>query len=87
MPKRKLPLMISRIIAVCLARALAACGGRSALAPKAGASLPIKPETAATTPTPEQLLTPDVQARPKRSDEQLRRSEERQNDPFDLPPA
>ena len=70
-----------------LTLALAACGGRTALAPKAGASLPIKPETAATTPTPDQLLTPEIQARPKRSDEQLKQSEERQNDPFDLPPA
>jgi hypothetical protein len=31
-------------------------------------------------------MTPDQQARPKRSDELLRRSEERREDKFDLPP-
>jgi uncharacterized lipoprotein YmbA len=67
--------------------ALAGCGGRVALTPKTGNSLPAKPETASVVPTPEQLLVPDVQSRPKRSDEQLKRSEERQNDKFDLPPS
>ncbi len=65
---------------------LAACGGKVALTPKTGQSLPIKPQTASATPTPDQLLTPDPQSRPKRSDEQLKRSEQRQDDKFDLPP-
>ena len=67
--------------------ALAGCGGRVALTPKTGKALPATPETAAAVPSPDQLLTPDVQSRPKRSDEQLKRSEERQNDTFDLPPT
>lgn len=66
--------------------ALAACGGRVPLKPQEGHALPPKPETAAAVATPEQLLMPETQARPKRSDEQLKRSEERQDDKFDLPP-
>ncbi len=72
---------------VATALALSACGGRVALKPATGNSLPPKPETASAVPTPDQLLVPDVQSRPKRSDEQLKRSEERQNDKFDLPPS
>lgn len=70
-----------------VALVLASCGGRVSLTPKEGHALPVKPETAAAIPTPDQLLVPDVQSRPKRSDEQLKRSEERQNDKFDLPPT
>jgi hypothetical protein len=66
---------------------LSACGGRVPLTPKTAHALPQKPETAHQTPTPDQLLTPDTQARPKRSDEQLKRSEERREDKFDLPPT
>ncbi len=69
-----------------LAIALSACGSKVALTPKTGKSLPVKPQTASAVPTPEQLLTPDTQSRPKRSDEQLKRSQERQDDKFDLPP-
>ena len=70
-----------------IALAVSACGGRVALQPETGKSLPPKPETASAVPTPDQLLVPDIQSRPKRSDEQLKRSEERQNDKFDLPPS
>lgn len=69
------------------ALALAGCGGRVPLTPVQGASLPPKPETAAAVPTPEQLLVPGVQTRPFRSDELLKRSEERRDDKFDLPPS
>ena len=62
------------------------CGSRVALMPKTGNSLPVKPQTASAVPTPEQLITPDAQSRPKRSDEQLLRSQDRQDDKFDLPP-
>lgn len=70
-----------------MALLVSACGGRVALKPATGKSLPPKPETASGVPTPDQLLVPEVQSRPKRSDEQLKRSEERQNDKFDLPPS
>ncbi|HEU4968129.1 hypothetical protein [Sphingomonas sp.] len=66
--------------------ALAACGGKNELTPAAGASLPPKPAAAATPPTPTELMTPSVQARPRRSDELLKQSEERRDDRFDLPP-
>ena len=67
--------------------ALAACGKAEELRPLAGQSLPVRPAAARATPTPDQLLALPAQARPERVDEPLRRSEERQSDPFDLPPA
>ncbi|ODU21785.1 MAG: hypothetical protein ABS87_05385 [Sphingomonas sp. SCN 67-18] len=77
---------MTRIGIIALALALAGCGGRTALAPKAGDAPPPKPAAAATAPTPDQLMTPTTQSRPERNDELLRRSEERQDDHFDLPP-
>ena len=75
------------IVAFALVLALAACGGRQVLKPQQGASLPPKPEFAATAPTPDQLMTPDDQARPQRHDELLLKSEKRRDDKFDLPPT
>ena len=69
-----------------LALILSACGSKVALTPRQGSSLPVKPQTASAVPTPDQLLTPDTQSRPQRNDEQLKRSQERQDDKFDLPP-
>jgi hypothetical protein len=77
---------VKLIIAGVLALALPACGQRAQLTPKAGNSLPVKPEAAIKTPTADALLTPDGQASPKRSDEQLLKSEQRRDDKFDLPP-
>ncbi len=70
-----------------VALALSACGARVKLSPREGRAMPVRPETAAAAPTVEQLLTPDSQARPRRSDEQLKRSEQRREDRFDLPPT
>ena len=75
------------LIIVFGALALAGCGGRVPLTPIEGHALPPKPETAAAVPTPEQLLVPGVQTRPFRSDELLKRSEERRDDKFDRPPS
>jgi len=69
-----------------LTLALSACGGREELRPAAGESLPPKPYAVEATPTPSELMTPSVQARPRRSDELLRQSEQRREDRFDLPP-
>ena len=66
--------------------ALAGCGRVGELRPPPGGSLPVKPALAATTPTPEELLTPPAIARPVRVDEILTRSEPRRPDRFDLPP-
>jgi hypothetical protein len=65
---------------------LSGCGASSALKPAAGQPLPVAPYGAKATPTPTQLLTPSNQARPERSDELLKNSQERRGDEFDLPP-
>ena len=65
---------------------LAACGARQALRPEQGESLPPAPAMAAEAPTPAELLEPPPIARPERVNELLRRSEEREDDRFDLPP-
>jgi hypothetical protein len=67
--------------------ALAGCGSVQNLKPAAGASLPPKASAARSVPTPDELIKPDTQARPLRTDESLRKSEKRQPDPFDLPPT
>lgn len=66
--------------------ALAACGQQAELKPLAGASMPPAPYGATRQPTTEELLAPDTLAAPERSVELRRRSEEREDDPFDLPP-
>ncbi|NQX94737.1 MAG: hypothetical protein HRT64_07460 [Erythrobacter sp.] len=69
---------------------LSACGARAPLAPVEGASLPVAPYGAAdgeeNAPSAEQLLELEALAAPERSVELRRRSEEREDDPFDLPP-
>ncbi len=75
------------IFAIALIFALSACGGTQVLKPKAGTSLPPKPEFAATVPTPDALMKADDQARPQRNDELLLKSEKRRDDKFDLPPT
>ena len=77
-------------LAVVAMAMLSACGARAPLAPPEGASLPVAPYGAPTgeenKPTAEQLLELDALAAPERSVELRRRSEEREDDPFDLPP-
>lgn len=65
---------------------LAACGNRGALQPAKGETLPPSIYGESEAPSGEDLLLPSTQAFPERSDELLRRSEERQDDEFDLPP-
>ena len=65
---------------------LAACGQKSALEPVAGNSLPPAPYGAEVQPTADELLALDPEAAPDRSVELRTRSEEREDDPFDLPP-
>ena len=66
---------------------LVACGGREQLTPPEGKSLPPKRYGAETPPTAEQLLEPPILTRPGRSTDLLRQSEERPEDPFELPPS
>ena len=70
--------------ALCLV--LGACGQKADLEPLAGASLPPAPYGSAAQPSPEELLDLPTLAAPQRSVELRRRSEEREDDPFDLPP-
>jgi hypothetical protein len=65
---------------------LAACGQKADLEPLAGHSLPPTPYGAASQPDPAKLLELDPLAAPVRSVELRKRSEEREDDPFDLPP-
>jgi len=74
------------VAAIALALALAACGNRVDLRPAAGESLPPAPVGRADAPTADELLTRTPQQAPKRSVELRTRSEEREDDPFDLPP-
>ena len=69
-----------------LTLALSACGSQQDLEPVAGASLPPPPFGRSDPPPAAELLELDPQAAPERSVELRRRSEEREDDPFDLPP-
>jgi len=75
-----------KIAALILALAVAACGQKGDLTPRVGGTLPAAPFGRSDKPTAEKLLDPPVQAIPERSVELRRRSEEREDDPFDLPP-
>lgn len=73
-------------VPVALVLALSACGVKTELKPQAGDSLPVAPHGRADIPTSAQLLEVPPQAAPARSIELRQRSEERADDPFDLPP-
>lgn len=77
--KRAFPLLLL----ACLA--LAACGKRGDLAPADG-KMPPAPVGASASPTIKQMLTPPPQAAPERVDDPIKRSEERREDRFELPP-
>ena len=65
---------------------LAACGQKADLEPLPGHAMPPAPYGAKTQPDTEALLKPDPIAAPERTVELRKRSEERTDDPFDLPP-
>lgn len=71
---------------VIAALAISACGARAPLEPAAGSTLPPAAYGTQERPDPEQLLELEALAAPERSVELRRRSEEREDDPFDLPP-
>ena len=66
---------------------MAGCGKVGPLEPKIGQSPPDKVYGQAKVPDSNALMTSSEQARPGRSDELMRRSERRTDDPFDLPPG
>ena len=69
-----------------VALALSGCGASKGLAPPKGAALPPAPYGATARPTATELLKASNQARPERSDELLKSSEDRRSDEYDLPP-
>lgn len=74
------------LASLALLLALAACGAQRDLEPQAGKSLPPAPFGRADRPNPEELLVPQPEAVPVRTVELRQQSEERADDPFDLPP-
>ncbi|MEM7780230.1 MAG: hypothetical protein AAF697_07570 [Pseudomonadota bacterium] len=73
-------------LAPALVLALSACGATAPLEPASGNSAPPSPFGTTESPDAEQLLELEALAAPERSVELRRRSEEREDDPFDLPP-
>ncbi|KPL68177.1 argininosuccinate lyase [Erythrobacter sp. SG61-1L] len=65
---------------------LAACGQTAELRPETGKQLPEAPYGREERLSAEELMETAPQAAPERSVELRRRSEEREDDPFDLPP-
>jgi len=65
---------------------LAACGQTADLKPPPGKQLPPAPYGREDQPDAEDLTELKPQAAPERTVELRRRSEEREDDPFDLPP-
>ena len=66
--------------------ALYGCGQTAELKPRAGGELPVAPYGRGDRPSPSKLLEPNPQASPVRNVELRQKSENRQDDPFDLPP-
>ena len=65
---------------------LAACGQTADLHPATGKELPVAPYGREDKPSADELLATTPQAAPERSVELRKRSEQREDDPFDLPP-
>jgi len=78
---------MKRLLLLATLALVAGCGRQTQLRPKTGETMPPKPAMASEAPTPDQLLTPGPEARPERNIELVRRSRERAEDPFDLPPG
>ena len=77
---------IAVVGAVLSAALVAACGQVAELKPSAGHELPVAPHGREDRPGANALLLPAPQASPERSVELRSRSEQRKDDPFDLPP-
>lgn len=74
------------ILVTLVALALAGCGNRRVLKPLAGHELPRAPYGSSYRPNADQLLKQPVEVKPERNVDVRVRSEERADDPFDLPP-
>jgi hypothetical protein len=78
--------MIRAVTLIVLGGALAACGSKASLRPPPGGELPVASYGQDHRPNAQELIEPPEQAAPGRSVELRRRSEEREDDPFDIPP-
>jgi len=65
---------------------LAGCGSKSDLTPPPGKSLPVAPYGRESRPSAGELMKIPAEAQPERTVELRKRSEERADDPYDLPP-
>jgi len=74
------------LVSGAIALLLGGCGQRADLEPPAGAALPPAPYGSDAPLSARQLLEPPTLAAPVRSVELRRRSEDREDDPYDLPP-
>ena len=78
--------MRNLVLLLGVAVSLSACGQKAALVPPPGESLPPPPWGSNEPLTAAELLRLDPQVVPERSVELRSESEEREDDPFDLPP-
>jgi len=78
--------MPAKAIPLALVALLAACGQSAELKPRPGHTLPVAPFGREDRPAATELIAPRPQDAPQRTDELRSRSEDRQDDPFDLPP-
>lgn len=79
--------MMRNFAALALMGLLAACGSRTELKPLPGMNPVPKSVEAKEPQTPAQLMKPTTQSRPDRKADLILQSEERKDDPFDLPPG
>ncbi|OYY68911.1 MAG: hypothetical protein B7Y00_04365 [Sphingomonadales bacterium 17-56-6] len=75
------------LLIIAVAMTATACGKVGDLDPRTGNSMPPAAYGQRTAQTAEILSTSSVQARPDRTDELLKRSDRREDDPFDVPPG
>lgn len=75
------------LLVTSIAFAVTACGKVGDLEPRSGNALPPKAYGQTAQQSAQTLTTPSVQARPGRTDELLKRSERREDDPFDVAPG
>jgi hypothetical protein len=73
-------------IAILALLLVAACGKLGALQPVTPDKTPPRPLNALVPPTPEQQLVLPTQSAPDRVDDPIKKSRERTDDRFDLPP-
>ena len=76
----------SALLPALLVLALAGCGQKGGLRPRSAQSGPPAPYGREQSPSTDTMLTPPPQAAPERSVELRTRSEQREDDPFNLPP-